>query len=211
MVNRLKNNFDSKTDQDTKWAKIFIILLAVFLPIIFSGSMMYGISSVSGPSPATPELTQHTIQEIDALGNSSNNIVAIQVVKVDLTINTRNLVYMYLKDAYLKNIYNTWLVTRLSPDYPVFNRDTADNKRLVRLINHEFICTPYNETLTYRLYPETGKYVSTMCAMSIPPSYGKFVGIIGVMLRNPVSDAEKSALEASLKRITTDAYIDLSR
>ena len=58
MVNRLKNNFDSKTDQDTKWAKIFIILLAVFLPIIFSGSMMYGISSVSGPSPATPELTQ---------------------------------------------------------------------------------------------------------------------------------------------------------
>ena len=211
MVKRLENDFDSKIDQDTKWAKIFIIILAVLLPIIFSASMMYGILATPGTTPAVAELTQHTIREVDSLGDSNSNIIAIQVVKIDLTTNTRTLVYMYLKEAYLKNIYNSWLSTRLSPDYPVFTRDTPDNKRLVKLINHEFVCSPYNETLTYRLYPETGKYVSTMCAMSIPPSYGKFVGVIGVMLRDPITDSEKSVLEASLKRITTDAYADLSR
>jgi hypothetical protein len=210
MVKRLENNFDSKIDQDTKWAKIFIIILAVLLPIIFSASMMYGILATHGTSPLVAELTQHTIREVDSLGDSNSNIIAIQVVKIDLTTNTRTLVYMYLKEAYLKNIYNSWLSTRLSPDYPVFTRDTPDNKRLVRLINHEFVCSPYSETLTYRLYPETGKYVSTMCAMSIPPSYGKFVGVIGVMLRNPITDSEKSVLDASLKRLTTDAYTDLS-
>jgi hypothetical protein len=204
--------FDSTKHQDAKWFKISVLALAVLLPMIFLFSMFSGYKFAENLKTTTDTgLTTHTIEEIDSIGVADSNIMAIQIVTADMPKNTRRVIYMYIKDPMLKKIYNTWINTRLSPDYAIFTADTPDNNRIIKLVNHEIVCTPMSETMTYRVYPEVGKYVSTMCAVGVPPSYGKFVGIIGIMLRTPPTETELSIIESSLRHMAMDVFTDMSR
>ena len=209
MVIKKKDEFDSSKHQDVKWVKFGIIALACIIPIVFLFSMFAGYKFAENvKTESVSGLTTHTIQQIDSIGDSSSNIMAIQIVRVDLPKNTRSLRYIYIKDSTLKKLYNAWLDARLSPDYAVFSSDTDDNNRLVKLMNHEIVCTPYAETMTYRVSPETGRFVSTICAIGIPPSYGKFSGIVGILLRNPPAENEISVLSTYLRQISMEAYED---
>jgi hypothetical protein len=204
--------FNHEKHQDAKWTKISILAAAFLLPIIFLFSMFSGYKfAENAKTTADTGLTMHTIQQIDGIGTADSNIMAIQIVTADMPKNTRRVIYMYIKDPMLKKIYNVWIDTRLSPDYAIFTADTPDNNRIIKLVNHEIVCTPISDTITYRVYPEVGKYVSTMCAIGVPPSYGKFAGIIGIMLRTPPSETELSIIEASLKHIALEVFEDISK
>lgn len=209
MAIKKKDDFDHTKHQDVKWVKLGIVVATCMLPLIFLFSMFAGYKfAENAKTESSTGLSAHTIHQIDSIGDSTDNIMAIQIVKVNLPRNTRSLSYMYLKDPTLKKLYNVWIDARLSPDYAVFSADTVDNNRLVRLMNHEIICTPYTETVTYRVSPETGRFVSTMCAIGVPPSYGKFSGIVGIMLRNPPTENEISILNVFLKQISMEVYED---
>ena len=209
MVIKKKDDFDHTKHQDVKWLKLGIIVAACMLPLVFLFSMFAGYKfAENAKTETTTGLTAHTIRQIDSIGDSSDNIMAIQVVRVDLPKNIRSVRYMYIKDSTLKKLYNVWIEARLSPDYAVFSADTPDNNRLVKLMNHEIVCTPYAETMSYRVSPETGRFVSTMCAIGVPPSYGKFSGIIGIMLQRPPSENEVSVIETYLKQISMEVYED---
>jgi hypothetical protein len=97
-------------------------------------------------------------------------------------------VYSSVDDDNLRKAYKAYL-DRTVGDIPLFNSDSGNNVRMSQLINGEFVCNPFRDTIAYKLAPEAEVSVNTVCANGIPPYYGKFTGIITLYLkRKPTKD-----------------------
>jgi len=141
--------------------------------------------------PSTSKtISKGSIDQIDAVVNKSDLIVAIQVTLVDFQRNTRTVAHTSIDDPGLKTVYSQFIKSRVPIEMPLFTADMINNKRVVDLVNGEFICNPYKETIAAVLVPESSQYISTLCANSVPPYYGRFSGIISVYLKREPTNVE---------------------
>lgn len=135
-------------------------------------------------------LSKNTMDHIDAIVRKSDLVVAIQVTLVDFQRNTRTVTYTSIDDPGLRGVYAEFEKSRVPVEVPLFTADIINNKRVVDLVNGEFICNPYKETIAATLVPESTKYIVTLCANSVPPYYGRFSGILGVYLKREPTKIE---------------------
>jgi hypothetical protein len=156
-------------------------------------------------SPVVRKLSKTTTDQIDAVVSQSELIVGIQITLVDFQRNTRIITYSRIDDPGLNDSYSKFLV-HAPMELPLFNDDLINNRRLVELVNGEFICNPYKETIAAALAPESTNYVQTLCANSIPPFYGRFSGIIGVYLKKEPTNLEKDEIRNIAKTLGTVVY-----
>jgi hypothetical protein len=184
------------------WRKI--ALLTTFLAIVgFSYALFdnrYSVYEFFGsnrviPSATILKLSKSSIDSINLANTQSANIIAIQITLVDFQRNTRTITYTSVDNQELKALYGKFM-EKAPTELPLFNSDIINNQRLVNLVNGEFICTPYKDTLSAKLVPESVSFVNTLCAGPVPPLYGRFTGIISIYLIK-----EPSATEIELVRI----------
>lgn len=176
------------------WRKI--TLLTVFLSILgFSYAMFDNrfavyefFSAARTVPPATViKLSKTSVDSINASVAQSDIVVAIQITLVDFQRNTRIITYTSVDNEELKALYGNF-IKKAPTELPLFNSDMINNERLVNLVNGNFICNTYKETLSAKLVPESVAYVKTLCAGPVPPYYGRFSGIISIYLsREPTS------------------------
>lgn len=181
------------------WKKIamFSVLMTVigFSVAVFENrNAVYNFASPLWVKADIPlhnkRLSAGTISQIDAIVRKSDLIVGIQVVLVDFQRNTRTVVYTSIDDLGLKNIYMNFEKARTPVEIPLFTADIINNKRMVDLVNGEFICNDYKETIAAMIVPESIKYISTVCAGPVPPYYGRFSGILSVYLNREPTKIE---------------------
>lgn len=149
----------------------------------------------------------HSLQEIiDSTVAKNNDIVGIQVVKVDLAKNIRYIAYTSLKGQAVEKLYNTFVTNRVSREVPAFTGKDYQDSRIISIINHEFICYPFRETLSYEFIPELDKYITTVCATTIPPYSGKFEGFIAIFLKTEPSPTVKDLMRIEAIRLSKESY-----
>lgn len=156
-------------------------------------------------APSSVRLSKRTIEEIKNSVDKSNLISGIQVTVVDFQKNTRTVIYTYSDDKNVDEINQRFSDSGLI-DLPLFNSDVNNNRRMVDLINGEFICNPIQETIAGQLAPDITKYITTVCTTGIPPFYGKFTGIVGVYTRREPTPAEVDQLRNLVKTLSADIY-----
>ena len=143
---------------------------------------------------------------IDSYVNRSQNVAAIQVVKVDLQKNVRYIIYTSLKDPVAKKLYVKFISDNITIEVPVFTKNTTHNSRMLSVINHEFLCYPFVDTVSYEMVPEMGKYATTVCSTTVPVESGKFSGFVAVFLSKEPTETEKDFIRIESISIAQLAY-----
>lgn len=195
------------------WKKI--AQLAVFLFVIVLGWATFEMREPiynfivqtriqkSQPSLLTA-LSKKTTTIIDNIVTQSDLIAGISIVNVDFQKNLKTMVYVSIDDPRLKAEYVRAYGTATS--LPLFSTDVLNNKRLVGIINGEFICSSYAETVAAQTAPETKKYVSTVCVSGIPPYYGAFSGIVNIYLHRIPTQEEVDQIRVMSRNISVLVY-----
>lgn len=200
MIEKIASHPKTKTKKEINPLKLLFVGISLLALIFFIGYVLYDpLNNVAKNVKIVSEISDATVKKVDSIVNSNPSIVGGQVISVNLEKNTRYVVYTSIKNDDVKKLYLNFMSGRITLEVPVFTSDDAQNSRIVKIINHEFVCSPYKETITYKYAPETAKYITTVCAISIPPSYGKFKGIFGVYLSREPTDLEKDLLRILLK------------
>jgi hypothetical protein len=145
-------------------------------------------------------------ENIDATVSRNPNIVGIQVVKVDLAKNIRYIAYTSLGNPAVEKLYNTFVTNRVTREVPVFTGKNYQDSRIISIINHEFICYPFKETLSYEFIPELDKYITTVCSTTIPPHSGQFEGFIAIFLKEEPTPTVKDLIRIESIRLSADSY-----
>lgn len=195
------------------WKKI--AQFAVFVSIIALAWILYEtrITVYNFSSPArlattiSPvlKLSKKSIDDLTLVVNKSNLIVGIQVTVVDFQRNTRTVIFTYTDDRNIAEIYQDYEKRGLV-ELPIFNNDVLNNKRMVELINGEFICNPFNETIAYKIMPSASKYISYVCANGIPPLYSKFTGLITVYTNRIPIPEEIDQIRTMTRNLSSSIY-----
>jgi predicted lactoylglutathione lyase len=156
------------------------------------------------PSNVLTKLSKKSITEIDNIVSQSQLIVGISVVNVDFQKNLRTIVYVSIDDPKFKEEYTS--AYGATTTLPLFNTDVLNNKRLVGIINGEFICNNYADTIQAQTAPGTKKYVSSVCISGIPPYYGAFSGIVNIYLNRQPTSEEVDQIRVISRNISVLVY-----
>lgn len=190
------------------WLKFAVIACVILMNILFVASMYAYFSAPHSSINSTSGLSDTTIASVHNMVDADSNIVGVQIVAIDLQQNTRFMRYTYIANVNALKLYDAHLRSTISNRYPVFTADDKNNLRITQLMNHEFVCTAYTETMSYKIVPESGEYVKHICSVSTPPSFGDFNGIVAVLLAREPTLAELELIKVLLRKLSNQVDID---
>lgn len=155
--------------------------------------------------PPIEKLSRKSAGDVDEAVAKANIIIGIQVVVADFQKNLRIPIYTSTTDPGLSELYEGYKKNSISAP-PLFSADEINNRHTVELINGEFICYPFNESLVSKYVPEANKYIHTACAVGIPPYYGKFSGAIVIYTRRQPTAEEIDQIRNLAKTLSIHIY-----
>jgi len=180
------------------WQKIIQATVAIFIlgtaygfwenRVVIYNSLRVG-ARVESEESLILNLSSPTIVTIDeTVGRMKPLVAGISVTNVNFKKNTRSAAYFSISDPTLKTAYESFKTNKIS-DTVLFNDSEANNQRMINLINGEFVCNDFKETIGARTLPTAVNTVSTVCSISIPPYYGRFSGYMTIFLtKKPTVD-----------------------
>ena len=144
-------------------------------------------AKVETNEPLYITLSQDSISYIEEIAKKSNSRIAgVQIVSVNFRKNTRITSYFSISEPILKSDYDTFLRNKIT-DTPLFVENETNNQILINLINGEFICSDFKDTIAVKLFPNAQSKILTICSVSIPPYYGRFSGYMNMYLYKKLS------------------------
>lgn len=195
------------------WKKI--LQLAAFLFVIALAYGTYELresiynyanqTKISRTASIIQKISKQSMAEIDAAEKKSDLIIAIQVVIIDFQKNVRIPVYTSSSEPGLIILYEDYKKNAIA-EVPLFSSDVTNNRHLIELINGEFTCYPFSETLVSQVLPESGKFINTACAIGVPPYYGKFSGSVVLYLKRVPTPSEIEQIRALSRTLSANIY-----
>jgi hypothetical protein len=195
------------------WTKL--IQLTLFLTILGLALALYETREYLHEFTKYPRISQYatpvytlgkeTKDEINTIVSRSELIVGIVVSTVDFQKNTRHIIYRNTDSSDLKDLYenNNKLLTT---EIPMFNDDVTNNARMVDLINGEFVCHPYVNSIDAIINPRTVPYAHTVCSNGIPPFYGMFSGVVSIITSRAPTVTESAQLRELTRSLSSKIY-----
>jgi hypothetical protein len=195
------------------WTKLvqltlFLIILGLALALYETREYLHEFAKYPRISQyATPvySVGKETKEEINSIVSRSELIVGMVISTVDFQKNTRHIIYRNTDSSDLRDLYenNNKLLTT---EIPMFNDDVTNNARMVDLINGEFVCHPYSNSIYAIINPKTVPYAHTVCSNGIPPFYGMFSGVVSIITSRAPTPTELSQLRELTRNISSKIY-----
>jgi hypothetical protein len=153
------------------------------------------------------EIIEHIVKDYQRLPS----YMGVIIVYADIATNTSKVIYYDIADPDLYKTYNDFFVSKSIIDIqPLFVRDGDEiNIRTTQLINHEFVCTPYTSLIASRYIPDTSGKIRAVCAVAVPPDYGKFIAMTNVLLSREPTEHEKELINIVMLDTATDIVAGL--
>lgn len=149
-------------------------------------------------------LSKKTIEELNLMIGSSDLISGVEISVFDFQSNTSFIVYLNSKD---KDLNSQFLKYQLQgTQQPFFTENITQNQRYVDIMNGDFACISYKDSILGSEMPSTIKNVNMLCGVGIPPVYGKFIGVANVFLRRAPVDGELDQIRIIVKNISAMIY-----
>lgn len=173
----------------------YIIFLIILSALSVFSSYMYFRNSEEPVKELSPKTIRH-INEV--VLRHSDVIASMSVTLVNLDKNERFVIYTSTNIPELEKLIKDGLTRRQVRVQPLFTQNEEYNIRIVRILNGEFVCRPYNTTVGYTDIPGTGNYVSVVCSRAIPPGFGEFKGVVSVFLKKQPTQSQIDHLRSIL-------------
>lgn len=186
-------------------AGIMASIVALFYEnraLLFQGAVE---TAFQAEKPTTNwEISEETQRQFKALVQSSPLIKFMMITEVDLQKNRRTPRFWYLDDEredFIRAKVNTML------PQAVFDYDAKNTQQMVAILQNEFVCNKYSDTVYQRIFPDLGKRMPVVCRAAIPPFYGRFVGMLTVGLETTPTKEELDSLHIEMSRISVEIYL----
>jgi hypothetical protein len=150
-------------------------------------------------------LSKKTTERLTEAVDKSELIVGVQIVITDFQSNKRYAIFTYTDNPEMAKVYQNFAAEGLV-EFPIFNNDFVNNRRIVELINNEFTCAPWIETVGAKVIPDAKKYLDTQCSIGISPPYGRFVGYINIYTKRTPTKDEIDLLRTLIKNLANTTY-----
>lgn len=162
---------------------ISVSIVTVVLAAIILGFSNTFVVREHGPKSVNKLYIPDVIRgDIENVVRKKENLVGLQIVTIHFQRNIRIETLMTISNETVQVIYDRYINSRVI-ETPFFNSDPENNTRMLRLINGEFVCVPYEKSIAYTIAPAALEYVKSVCAIGIPPhNHGEFTGIITLYL-----------------------------
>lgn len=175
------------------WRKILSVFVLSFISIVIVFAWLYKKDTY--PEVATIQRYRPTMgvslsiqNDIESIVKKSPIIVGIQIITINFQNNIQLESHSYFDDLTARKIHEEYLVNKVF-DIPLFTDNKVTNRRFLRLIGGEFVCTSFKETAIYSSTPQLKSVVTDVCSMAIPPYHGDFSGIFNIYLSgHPTKD-----------------------
>jgi hypothetical protein len=155
--------------------------------------------------PLVLNLSNSTRDYINLAAEKTKGIVAgIQVVSVDFKKNSRSTSHFVTTEASLLLSFNEYTDNKVAPT-PLFTNSEIENQRVIDLINGEFVCLPFTQTIAGTIFSRA-KNITTVCSISIPPYYGRFSGYMNVYLKTSLAGTDLSIVRQLSRDISLRIY-----
>lgn len=144
--------------------------------------------------------------DIERATKVEDNVVAVQVVTIHFYRNIRTETYTYINSPILQSMYDKFMSTKVV-EIPVFNNNAENNKNMLKLINGEFVCVPFSESMAGKYVPSASDYVEYVCSIGIPPHhYGEFIGILSVYLKKIPNKEDHNMVFLFIRELSNKIY-----
>jgi hypothetical protein len=143
--------------------------------------------------------------QIKYLVAKNSLIKSISVLTANIHLNRRTIVYRFSEDMVANETFNKMTAER-GMSQPIFNEDDANNKQMVSLINGEFACTPFKDSINMKLVPSLAAASPMICRVSLPPYYGDFAGYLSIVLVKVPTPSEEKELEQIVKQLASELF-----
>jgi hypothetical protein len=150
------------------------------------------------------EVTATTKSELTNLTKTNPLVKMVLVTHVDLRKNRRTPLFWYLDDPYVSVIKQR--VANMLPT-AVFDDDQKNTEQLVAVLNNNFVCSKFEDTVYQRHFPEIRERMPYICRIAVPPFYGRFVGLLTFGLRAEPTKEQLAQLKLEASRLSIQMYL----
>lgn len=195
------------------WKKI--LQITIFLFMISAAWATYDLresiynyvsqTRISRVGPPIEKLSKKSIADVDQAAKKNTIISGIQIVVVDFQKNVCIPIYTNAVDPMLESIYEEYQKNSIS-EVPLFTNDVINNRHIIELINGEFSCYPFSESLVSKLAPQAGRVIHSACVVGIPPYYGRFTGSVVIYVRRQPTAEDIDQIHNLAKTLSINIY-----
>lgn len=196
------------------WKRLFVILtlvlFSVFLLLLTELAKDIFFKKdlpMPGDSVKLLNISREVKKDLREFNSKFESVVGIQIVTLNFQRNIRVETYTDIDNPVVSEVYNSFISRRIT-DTPIFDNDSQNNSRMVKILNGEFNCVPYNKSKAYTYAPQLQNYISDVCALSIPPYNHEITGIMTVYFQTTPTPAEKEIVFLFLRNESQKIYED---
>ncbi len=189
------------------WA--FTVLLGIVMWTAYENrasiSALFSPTKAINPVGLTFTVGSTTQAKLKAAVNSDKDIIGIVISSADLRLNEAKTIFFVSTDEAINEMHRE--SQRAARDrLPLFTSDDTNNAEVVKLINGQFSCMPFEKALISRFNPGLASSVKQVCRSSIPSYYGYFSGFVTAYLSVNPSAEEMLQLKSKIEKLANDIY-----
>lgn len=195
------------------WKRLCLLLSAVI--VICGGILFTQYDNFSfhkriptaGDNIKLLNVTRSTKMRIHTLVTKSDLVIGVKILTLNFQRNIRVDTYTEIDNPDVQKMYDKFINDRVY-DVPIFTDNTVSNNRILHIINGEFTCTPFKESLSYKLVPEAAPYIDSICTIGIPPYNNDVSGMISIYFKRTALPEEKAEMFQVMRDLALTIYND---
>lgn len=199
-----------KLSQQLTFCKIFLIFF--LLTALVVGLVLYKTAIRADESLNRPTSTAQRINisakskaQLTKIALTSNMIKLIMITEIDAKNNQRFTRWLFINDALSDKIQAN---DKLQLPLPIFNTNHKNTQQMIGVLNNEFVCTPFSDTIHYTRISVLTPPLVSMCQLAIPlPQFGMFAGILSIGLTTIPTKDQQDALKLEASRIAVTLFL----
>ena len=203
-----------KIKNDRKWQLASMVLVGI---IVVAGWLIRQekLEQARGAPPNTVaitgsplELSPQSIDDLVAFGKKHPQIVAVSAVTVNLSKNTVHTTFFKGLNPQMELAWSSYEGHRASAVAAYASTATL-NARVTSLINGNFVCSKFQDTLNFRFFPDAAPSSPWVCSIAVPPGFdksGDFVGYLNFFLSQAPTDRDQKLLDGDAIILASAIY-----
>jgi hypothetical protein len=152
------------------------------------------------------KLSKNSEEAIKNLVNNHSEILLATVMSVNMRALQRTPVFFYSGDAQVTKMIDGQLSQRTGT-LPIFTHDEKADGEIVGLMNGDFSCVKYSDTVNASIFPSLVGKVKLLCRVGLPPYKGNFSGYISLLVMDLSGPYKEDEIRLELTKVATDIYL----
>lgn len=195
------------------WKRLCILLLSLISFVVLVLFTQYDNFSFHKRIPTAGDnikllnVSRNTRMKIHTLINKSDLVIGVKILTLNFQRNVRVDTYTEIDNPDVQKMYDKFINNRVY-DVPIFTDSTISNNRILHIINGEFTCTPFKESLSYKLVPAAAPYIDTICTIGIPPYNNDVSGMISIYFKRVPIPEEQAQVFQIMRDLALTIYTE---